>query len=47
MSHSLVLGAQRAILKNGRVLESQSKFVFELNDCPRFTAKKPQKVAKV
>lgn len=37
---SLVLGAQRQILKMARQMESQNKFVFELSSCPRFKLKK-------
>lgn len=35
-----VLGARRHILKTGRDLESQNKFIFETIDCPRLTHKK-------
>ncbi len=37
---SLILGAQRQILKIARTLEAQQKFVFELNECPRFSSNK-------
>lgn len=37
---ALILGAQKQVLKTGRTLEAQNKFVFELSSCPRFTIKK-------
>jgi flagellar motor switch protein FliG len=40
VSDEFVLGAQRQILKIARMLEKQSRFVFELADCPRFQGKK-------
>lgn len=40
LKKSLVLGAQKQILKIGRTLEAQNKFVFELTDCPRFNTGK-------
>jgi flagellar motor switch protein FliG len=46
LSKSLVLGAQRQILKIGRLLESQGKFIFELNDCPRFTSASKKKATR-
>jgi flagellar motor switch protein FliG len=33
-------GAQKQILKIGRELEAQNRFVFELSECPRFNQKK-------
>lgn len=41
----LALGAQKQIVKTGRTLETQGKFIFELTDCPRFKAKKPKVAA--
>jgi flagellar motor switch protein FliG len=40
MSESFVLGARKQILKVARGMEDQGKFVFELNDAPRFKKKK-------
>ncbi|MBY0372273.1 hypothetical protein K2X33_16450 [bacterium] len=35
-SEAFILGARAQVLKVARSLEAQNKFVFELNDCPRF-----------
>lgn len=41
----LVFGARIQILKIARKLEAQGKFIFELDNCPRFTLKRQKKVA--
>jgi len=41
---SLILGAQKQVLKMARVLESQNKFTFELTTCPRFKTKRSKPV---
>lgn len=40
IASSLVLGAQKQVIKVARNLESKGKFVFELSSCPRFKEKK-------
>lgn len=39
-SPAFAMGARREILKIARALEAQNRFIFELNDCPRFKMKK-------
>ncbi|MBI4406233.1 MAG: hypothetical protein HY537_18885 [Deltaproteobacteria bacterium] len=41
----LVLGARIQVLKTARALEAQGKFIFELNDCPRFKTRRRKKNA--
>lgn len=45
VASGLVFGAQRQILKIARKLEAQGKFIFELDNCPRFKLKRQKKVA--